>query len=47
MMNTVLELVGLALVVAAVYVMFGVGPALLVAGVACLYTSWAIVQADR
>jgi hypothetical protein len=40
MLTTALELTGVALIVAAALVAFGLAAALLVAGVACLVLSW-------
>jgi hypothetical protein len=45
MLTTVLELLGLALLIAAAYLAAGPAAALLVAGVACLWASWSLTRA--
>lgn len=47
MLTTLLELLGLALLVAAAYLASGVPAALLVAGVSCLAASWLITRSGR
>lgn len=44
MLTTLLEAAGMALVVAAAFVAFGLAAALAVAGACCLVTSWALVK---
>lgn len=45
MVTTVLELVGLALLIAATCLGLGLAPALLAGGVACLVVSWRLTWA--
>lgn len=44
MMTTLLDVLGMALIVAAAFVAAGPAAALAVAGVACLVTSWSMVK---
>lgn len=47
MRTTLLELVGLVLIVAAAYVWGGLACALAIAGACCLFASWTITRATR
>jgi hypothetical protein len=47
MLTTVLEVLGLALLVAAAFIVAGPGVAVFVAGGCCLYSAWAITRASR
>jgi len=42
MLTTVLDLLGVALLIVAAYLLFGVAVAVAVAGAACLVASWAL-----
>lgn len=46
MLTTILDLAGLALLVAAAYLAAGPAAALLVAGLGCLWASWSMTRAE-